>query len=32
MPADGYAAGMQGYVRATTDVNFFYRSASENIE
>lgn len=32
MLVGGYAVGMYGYVRATTDIDFFYRSTSENIE
>ncbi len=27
----GYAVGMYGHVRATTDIDFFYRATSENV-
>jgi hypothetical protein len=32
MLVGGYAVGMYGHVRATTDIDFFYRATSENIE
>jgi hypothetical protein len=32
MLVGGYAVGLYGYVRATTDIDFFYRSTSDNIE
>lgn len=32
MLVGGYAVGIYGYVRATTDIDFFYRSTSDNIE
>ena len=32
MPVGGCAVGMYGYVRATTDIDFFYRIKSENID
>ena len=32
MLVGGYAVGMYGHVRATTDIDFFYRVTSENIE
>jgi len=28
----GYAVGMYGYVRATTDIDFFYRPSPENVQ
>lgn len=28
----GYAVGMYGYVRATTDIDFFYRTTPENVD
>lgn len=28
----GYAVGMYGYVRATSDIDFFYRTTPENID
>lgn len=28
----GYAVGMYGYVRATTDIDFFYRRTSDNVD
>lgn len=32
MLVGGYAVGMYGYVRATTDIDFFYRSTSDNVD
>ena len=32
MLVGGYAVGVHGYVRATTDIDFFYRSTLENVE
>jgi len=32
MLVGGYAVGMYGHVRATTDIDFFYRCTSENVE
>jgi hypothetical protein len=28
----GYAAGVYGHVRATSDIDFFYRATAENVE
>lgn len=32
MLVGGYAVGVYGYVRATVDIDFFYRNTAENIE
>ncbi len=32
MLVGGYAVGMYGYVRATTDIDFFYRCTDENVQ
>jgi hypothetical protein len=32
MLVGGYAVGIHGYVRATTDIGFFYANTSENVE
>lgn len=32
MLVGGYAVGIHGYVRATTDIDFFYRNTSDNVE
>ena len=32
MLVGGYAVGMYGYVRATTDIDFFYRCTNENVQ
>ncbi len=32
MLVGGYAVGLYGHVRATTDIDFFYHATSENIE
>jgi len=32
MLVGGYAVGMYGHVRATTDIDFFYRCTSENVQ
>lgn len=32
MLVGGYAVGIHGYVRATTDIDFFYANTSDNVE
>jgi hypothetical protein len=32
MLVGGYAVGVYGHVRATTDIDFFYRNTSDNVE
>ena len=32
MLVGGYAVGIHGYVRATTDIGFYYCSTADNIE
>lgn len=32
MLVGGYAVGIYGYIRATTDIDFFYRPSPDNVE